>query len=123
MKIFALIFSVMMLTSTTAVAVDSSGNYAVWGVGKKSCFGFMKEINGDDSDKYRHYIKGFITSYNIFTEKTYSITGKMNENQIIDWLNEYCAENPMSGLETALVNFTFDHYDKRMKSSGTGVGR
>ncbi len=123
MKVLVIIFSMMVLTSTTAVAVDSSGNYAVWGIGKKSCFGFTQEVNGDDFDKFKHYIKGFLTSYNIFTEKTFSITGKMNEKEVIDWLSEYCAENPMFGLETALVNFTFDHYDKRMKSSGTSVGR
>jgi hypothetical protein len=123
MKSLVMIFGLLMLTSTTAVAVDSNGNYAVWGLGKKSCFGYIKTSEGDDLEKYKHYIKGFLTAYNIFTEKTYSITGKMNENQIIEWLNEYCADNPMSGLETALVSFTFDHYDKRMKSSGTAVGR
>ena len=123
MKSLVLILGMMMLTSTTAVAVDSNGNYAVWGLGKKSCFGFTQEINGDDFDKFKHYIKGFLTAYNVFTEKTYSITGRMNENDIVEWLNEYCAENPMFGLETALINFTFDHYDKRMKASGTAVGR
>ncbi len=123
MKSLVMILSMMMLTSTTAVAVDSNGNYAVWGLGKKSCFGFTQEVKGDDFDKYKHYIKGFLTAYNIFTEKTYSITGSMNENEIIEWLNEYCADNPMSGLETALISFTFDHYDKRMKSSGRAVGR
>jgi hypothetical protein len=123
MKSLVMILGIMMLTSTTAVAVDSNGNYAVWGLGKKSCYGFTQEVNGEDFDKYKHYIKGFLTAYNMFTEKTYSITGRMDENDIIEWLNEYCGDNPMSGLETALLSFTFDHYDKRMKSSGTSVGR
>lgn len=118
-----IIILIMMLTSTTALAVDSSGNYAVWGLGKKSCFGYSQAAAGNDFEKYKHYIKGFLTAYNIFTEKTYSITGKMNVNEVADWINEYCIENPMSGLETALINFTFEHYDKRMKSSGTSVGR
>jgi hypothetical protein len=118
-----IIILVMMLTSMTALAVDSNGNYAVWGLGKKSCFGYSQAAKGDDFEKYKHYIKGFLTAYNIFTEKTYSISARMNENQIIEWLNEYCSENPMSGLETALLNFTFDHYDKRMKRSGSSVGR
>ncbi|MBL1142457.1 MAG: hypothetical protein HND53_10535 [Proteobacteria bacterium] len=123
MKSLIFVLSILMLTSTSVFAVDINGNYAVWGVGKKSCFGFNKEINGEDSDKYKHYIKGFLTAYNIFTEKTYSITGSMNENDVLEWLNEYCADNPMSGLETALLSFTFDHYDKRMKASGTAAGR
>jgi hypothetical protein len=112
----------LLLFSTSAFAVDSNGNYAVWGVGKKSCFGFNKEIHGEDSDKFKHYIKGFLTAYNIYTEKTYSITGKMNVDDVVEWLTEYCEDNPMFGLETALLNFTFDHYDKRMKTSGSGGG-
>lgn len=118
MKSFIFALSVLMLTSTTAMAVDTSGNYAVWGLGKKSCFGFNKAMAGEDNEKYKHYIKGFLTAYNIFTEKTFSITGNMNETDVLEWLNEYCVDNPMSGLETALVSFTFDHYDKRFKSSG-----
>lgn len=113
----------LLLTPSLTMAVDSSGNYAVWGLGKKSCFGFNKGLESDDNEKYKHYIKGFLTAYNIFTDKTYSITGKMNQDQVIEWLSEYCDENPMSGLENALTSFTFEHYDKRMKTSGSGPGR
>jgi len=126
MKSLTIIFGMlMMLISTTAVAVDSNGNYAVWGLGKKSCFGYTQDFaaSGDSFGKYKHYIKGYITAYNVFTEKTYSIAGSMSINDITEWLNEYCGENPMSGLETALLSFTFDHYDKRLKRSGTAVGR
>ncbi len=118
-----IIILIMTLTSATAFAVDSSGNYAVWGLGKKSCFGYSQGIAGGDAEKYKHYIKGFLTAYNIFTEKTYSISGNMNVNDVVNWIQEYCGENPMSGLETALINFTFDHYDKRMKSSSRSAGR
>ena len=119
MKSFIIALSFLMLTTTSAMAVDTAGNYAVWGLGKKSCFGFNKEMAGENNDKYKHYIKGFLTAYNIFTEKTFSISGMMTESDILEWLNEYCADNPMSGLETALVSFTFDHYDKRVKSSAS----
>ena len=122
MKSLIIIISLLLMPTIT-LAVDSSGNYAVWGVGKKSCFGFNEAMTEDGNDKYKHYIKGFLTSYNIFTEKTFSITGKMKEGDVIGWLTEYCQDNPMSGLENALVSFTFDHYDKRMKTSGSGTGR
>jgi enolase len=122
MKILTILIS-LLLVPTASFAVDSTGNYAVWGVGKKACFGFTKAVAANDMEKYKDYIKGFLTAYNIFTEKTYSITGKMNEDQIVEWLNEYCDENPMSSVENALTSYTFDHYDKRMKSSGSGAGR
>ena len=118
MKSLIIALSLLMLTPAITMAVDTDGNYAVWGIGKKSCFGFNKDMAGEDNTKYKHYIKGFLTAYNIFTEKTYNITGTMNETEVLEWLNEYCADNPMSGLEAALLSFTFDHYDKRMKTSG-----
>jgi hypothetical protein len=133
----------------SVMAVDITGNYAVWGVGTKSCYAFnlatVNYLNSDNStqkkdeslisklkfwedkknnedevenfDVYRNYIKGFLTAYNIFTEKTFSITGSMKEKQVVEWLNDYCKEEPMSSVENALTSFTFEHYDKRMKTS------
>ena len=140
----------------SVMAVDVTGNYAVWGVGTKSCYAFnlatVNYLNSDNStqkkdeslisklkfwedkknnqeevenfDTYRNYIKGFLTAYNIFTEKTFSITGSMKEKQIVEWLNNYCKEEPMSTVENALTSFTFEHYDNRLKtSSRTRRGR
>ncbi len=119
----SLIIISLLLIPAISMAVDNSGNYAVWGLGGKSCFAFNKSIGTDNNDGYKQYIKGFLTAYNIFTEKTYNITATMNENQVIEWLIEYCDNNPMSSLENTLTSFTFEHYDKRMKTSGSGVGR
>ena len=148
MKFLLAIFGYLFL-SNASMAVDKNGNYAVWGVGMKSCFSFnsvtVNYLNSDDVieeennswisklkfwenvedsssevenfDKYRDYIKGYITAYNTFTDDTYSITGIMKEKEIIEWLNNYCEENPMSSVDTAIMNFAFDHHDKRMKTS------
>ena len=121
MKSFIILIS--LLVPTLTLAADNTGNYAVWGMGKKSCYAFSKAIAESKTEHYKHYMKGFLTAYNIFTEQTYSISARMNENQIIEWLDEYCGENPMSSMENALTSFTFEHYDKRMKSSSSGVGR
>ena len=121
-KILAISLSLALLPAAV-FAVDTSGNYAVWGLGKKSCFGYQQAVVKGDMDNYKNYIKGYLTAYNIFTEKTYSISGKMDENQIVEWLDSYCEDNPMSSFENALTSFTFDHYDKRMKSSGSSSGR
>jgi hypothetical protein len=146
----------IFIAPISAVAVDITGNYAVWGIGTKSCYAFnlvtVNYLNSDNStqkkdeslisklkfwegkknnedevenfDAYRNYIKGFLTAYNIFTEKTFSITGSMKEKQIVEWLNNYCKEEPMSTVENALTSFTFEHYDNRLKtSSRTRRGR
>ena len=121
-RLLVLLFGLILLPSTV-FAVDISGNYAVWGLGKKSCFGFQQAAAAEKIDDYENYMKGFLTAYNIFTEKTYSISGKMNQNQIVEWLVAYCEENPMSSFENALTSFTFDHYDNRMKSTNSSSGR
>ena len=139
----------IFIVPISVMAVDKTGNYAVWGVGTKSCYAFnlstVNYLNSDNStqkkdeglisklkfwkDKknnedevenfnaYKSYMKGFLTAYNIFTEKTFSISGSMKEKQVVEWLNDYCKENPMSTVENALTSFTFEHYDNRMKTS------
>ena len=139
----------IFIVPISVMAVDITGNYAVWGVGTKSCYAFnlstVNYLNSDNStqkkdeglisklkfwkDKknnedevenfnaYKSYMKGFHTAYNIFTEKTFSISGSMKEKQVVEWLNDYCKENPMSTVENALTSFTFEYYDNRMKTS------
>ena len=139
----------IFIVPISVTAVDITGNYAVWGVGTKSCYAFnlstVNYLNSDNStqkkdeglisklkfwkDKknnedevenfnaYKSYMKGFLTAYNIFTEKTFSISGSMKEKQVVEWLNDYCKENPMSTVENALTSFTFEYYDNRMKTS------
>ena len=139
----------IFIVPISVMAVDITGNYAVWGVGTKSCYAFnlatVNYLNSDNStqkkdeslisklkfwkDKknnedevenfnaYKSYMKGFLTAYNIFTEKTFSISGSMKEKQVVEWLNDYCKENPMSTVENALTSFTFELYDNRMKTS------
>ena len=112
----------LFITQNMAFAHDNSGNYAVWGKGKKSCFGFQQDMAKDNIQNYKDYMKGFLTAYNVFTEKTFNISGNMNETQIIDWLDAYCADNPMASFESALTNFTFEHYDERSKSARSTGG-
>ena len=139
----------IFIVPISVMAVDKTGNYAVWGVGTKSCYAFnlstVNYLNSDNStqkkdeglisklkfwkdkknnedeienfDAYKNYMKGFLTAYNIFTEKTFSISGSMKEKQAVEWLNDYCKENPMSTVESALTSFTFEYYDNRMKTS------
>ena len=148
MKLLLITLSIFIVP-ISVMAVDITGNYAVWGVGTKSCYAFnlstVNYLNSDNStqkkdeglisklkfwkDKknnedevenfnaYKSYMKGFLTAYNIFTEKTFSISGSMKEKQVVEWLNDYCKENPMSTVENALTSFTFEYYDNRMKTS------
>ena len=154
MKLLIITLFVTLSLTHKVVSVEDTGNYAVQGVGSKSCFAFNSvTVNYANSgtvtpeeesllsklkfwektektektavtfDDYKSYMKGFMTAYNVFTEKTFSITGSMKEAEVVEWLNNYCKDNPMMSVETALTSFALDHHDSRMKTSNRRVGR
>ena len=43
MKFLLTILGLLFITNTV-IAVDKSGNYAVWGIGMKSCFSFSTAL-------------------------------------------------------------------------------
>ena len=102
--------------SLPAGAVDQSGNYAIWGKGQKSCFRYLKERTGDENQAYREYLMGYLTAYNAATPETYSISGNMNLDEIIAWLDDYCDTNQMHGLEQSLLEFITSHYEDRYRT-------
>ena len=112
-----------MLSSFPVVAIDNGGNYAVWGVGKKSCFHYNKARENDTHDEYSHYIKGFLTAINIAEPETYSISGSMNFNEILEWIDDSCELKQTHSIEQTLLEFIEKHYDSRSRRSRSGVGR
>lgn len=122
MKIRCIAFICAIFLPISSFAVDINGNYAIWGVGKKSCYSYQKKTSDNDIQKYKDYVNGFLTSYNIFTRDTYSISGKMTQKNIFKWINNYCEKNPMFSFEAVLTNFILDNYDKRAKSPRPKLG-
>jgi len=104
-------------------AADNMGNYAIWGKGNKSCFSYGKERNTDAHEAYKNYLKGYLTAYNTITPETYSISGKMNIDQITNWMDDYCDKNKMHGFEQALTEFIIRHYKGRFKTPPNRGGR
>lgn len=113
----------LFLFSPASHAVDAEGNYAVWGVGKKSCFKYLKAREDKEDEAYIDYTKGFLTAYNLLIDNTYSLTGMMTIEDIMGWMDDFCAEKQTSGYETALLIFIDDHEESRMKRPKKGMGR
>ena len=114
---------VLFLLSETLLAVDSSGNYAIWGVGNKSCHRYNLSRANDDDAKYRDYIMGYFTAYNHQAENTYSISARMNLEEIMTELDEECELKPIISFDEALINFIIQHHENRMKSAPGAIGR
>ncbi len=121
--IFILFFTILPFTASQAV--DSSGNYAVWGVGQKSCFQYNKARGDAQAElEYTSYIKGFITAINITEPETYSISGSMPFNKILEWIDDSCELKQMISLEQTILEFVEKHYDSRhRRARKPGSGR
>ena len=115
----------LLLTSycLSLSAADDSGNFAIWGAGKKSCFSYEKARNGEDDSYYRNYIMGYLTSYNAQAPDTFRISGHKNMSDILAWMDDYCSEKQVHGFDQALINFILEHYPNRLKKPPTSPTR
>ena len=120
---YLLIVLTMLLATAPAHAIDDGGNYAVWGVGSKSCFHYNKARETDKYDDYMNYIKGFLTAMNITEPETYSISGKMPFSEILAWLDDTCELKQTHSIEQALLEFIEEHYESRLRRARTSAGR
>ena len=104
-------------------AYDENGNYAVWGLGKKSCFTYIQARDKNEYGDYTNYIKGFLTAYNMIEQETYSITATMRFNEILEWIDDECELKQVHPLEQALLALIDANYDKRLKRAKSSKGR
>ncbi|MDX1518989.1 MAG: hypothetical protein R3318_02620 [Gammaproteobacteria bacterium] len=111
------ILLVSLLVSPAVTAIDTSGNYAVWGVGKKACFHYNKARASNNDVAYTSYIKGFLTAFNITEPETYNISGTMKFQEILDWIDDSCELKQVHSLEQTLLEFIEAHYESRSQRS------
>ncbi len=112
----------LMLMMPLAHAADENGSYAIWGVGKKSCFSYNKSRDSGDDSTYRNYLMGYLTAFNTQADDTYRISGGMDMFGVLNWIDEYCQEKPVHGFDQAVVEFIVEQFPKRYKRA-RGSGR
>lgn len=95
-----------LLSSTGASAADADGNYAIWGVGSKSCHQFNVARKNDDFAEHQAYVMGYLTDYNSRVPDTYNISGSRNIHDVLEWLDGHCRNSPMESFESALRAMT-----------------
>ena len=83
-----IIISLMLLTVTNSHAEDAKGNFAIWGVGNKTCFSYYSARENNNYDDYKNFLMGFLTAYNALVPDTFRISGNMDIDAIIDWIDE-----------------------------------
>lgn len=60
---------------------------------------------------------GFLTAFNVQMPETYRVSGNMNLDEILAWLDDYCQLKPVISFEQSLSDFIIENRDKRMKRS------
>ncbi len=113
--LLALIF--ITVIPVLSQAADSNGHFAIWGKGNKSCHSYSISRSTDEEQRFKDYIMGYLTAFNVQMPETYRISGKMNLDEILIWLDDYCELKPVLAFEQTLADFIIEHHDKRMKRS------
>ena len=116
MKYLSILFLLAMLPLQSQAA-DSNGHFAIWGKGNKSCHSYNISRDTEEEQEYKDYIMGYLTALNVQLPDTYRVSGEMNLNDILAWLDDYCGLKPVLAFEQSLADFIKDNYDKRMKKS------
>ena len=109
--------------SMPARAADKDGNYAVWGVGAKSCFHFTQAQGQPGAEAYRDFVMGYLTAYNALKEDTYNIGAGKDLDQVMAWITDYCKTKQVHGFEQALAEFTVEQFPQRSRHPPNRFGR
>jgi len=122
MKNLSSIMILLALTCLTIIpvssqAADKNGHFAIWGKGNKSCHSYNISRNTDEEQRFKDYIMGFLTAFNIQMPETYRISGHMNLDEILAWLDDYCELKPILAFEQSLADFIVEKHDERLKHS------
>ena len=107
----------LLLQPMLAVAKDKNGNYAIWGMGRKTCYSYSKAREAGDYAPYKDYLMGYFTAYNVMTEDTYLISGNMDLNEILEWMDDYCELKQMNSFDLVLSDFIIENHEKRLKTA------
>lgn len=115
----------LFLFPSIAAAADKDGNYAVWGVGAKSCFHYTQAQAeaGAEAAAYRNYVTGYLTAFDAITEDTYSISAGKDLDQVMAWMTEYCTKKQIHSFEQALAEFTVEQHPQRSRRPPFRFGR
>lgn len=102
MLLRSLLLATTFAIVSAAEAADRDGNYAVWGVGQRSCNQFNTARERGELTEYESYALGYLTAYNTFVPDTFRIAPALDRTGVIAWLDRYCSVTPVDSFERAL---------------------
>ncbi len=119
MKILLSMIVLLFLLPLDTQAKDLKDEYAVFGVGGKTCKSFSRaiELGGRPYKEYESWLFGYFSAYNQYTPNTYNILGARRMDQIITWLETQCKQYPNQFFVTAAAILLRNMYETRRNFS------
>ncbi len=99
-----------MLISSVSWAADKDGAYVSFGVGTRSCAGWVTARKADDirAVQYQEWLLGYLSAYNNWVHKGQNIAGKTDKKGLLAWIDNYCRGNGADSLAQAAENLMLD---------------
>ncbi|MBX9608697.1 MAG: hypothetical protein K2Y51_20930 [Gammaproteobacteria bacterium] len=97
-------------------AADTAGNYAIWGVGGRSCHQFdVAAADPAEVAAFRDFLMGYLTAFNTLAPETYDALGGQPLENALEWLHDYCDQHQMDSFERALGQLLLARHDERSR--------
>jgi hypothetical protein len=95
----------LVFSSAAALASDTSGHFALHGVGAQTCAQLLDEVKKNDTTTNNlilSWIMGYMTARNRFAANTYDVTPAMPGEVVLQMTDTICEKSPDARVETAM---------------------
>lgn len=97
-----------------AHAKDIDGEFAVFGVGSKSCKAYTAARSTRTGLKdYVVWMEAYLSAFNLIVPSTYNIAGNRKLDDMLKWTDDYCRAHPDDLYVNAIAALTVALYPER----------
>jgi len=113
----SLVMAMALLPASMAHARDANGVSRIRGIGGDSCVKFLDDRRSAPLVKpYEIWLEGFITALNSQLPNTYDIAGQTDTDDILEWIAQWCGENPGTQFLYGVQAYVIFAYPSRTRS-------
>lgn len=105
----------LLLSLQPVQAKDVKDRHAAIGPGADQCANFTAARRGNPGKEYdyRLFISGYFSAFNVIVPNTYDIMGGKDMDELVRWMDDYCAARPNELFVNAVAQLTVAMYELR----------
>src|SRR6266481_2733567 len=112
--LFWLLMLPLFFVPLAGLCSDAKSNYVALGFGSESCTTWLQARSNGLDLPYRHWLTGYLTAVNKFTNETVDIRGTTDIDGMLWLLEQYCIQHRQHSFSRAVESLVADLYPKRM---------